>query len=222
MDNVAEDSTRRAIVASLNPEADRGPSDFDIRHQLTGYLTYELPSPVSKGVGNKLLRNGALDSIFNARSGKPLNIVYLVPTSIGVAYLRPDVISGSWFYISDPLAAGARRLNRAAFIIPSNLQQGNLDRNQLRGFPLYQVDLALRRKFSFSEQVALQIQADAFNVFNHPNFEDPSGNDLVAGNSLSFGQSTSLSGRGLSGGGFPSFYSFGGSRAMRFSVKLLF
>jgi len=36
------------------------------------------------------------------------------------------------------------------------------------------------------------------------------------------GQSTSMSGRSLAGGGFPSFYSFGGPRTMRFSVKLIF
>jgi len=95
-----------------------------------------------------------------------------------------------------------------------------------RGFPLYQVDMALRRKFNLSEAVGLQIQADAFNVFNHPNFEDPVGNDLVLATpirqNLAFGQSTSMSGRSLSGGGFPSFYSFGGPRTMRLSVKLIF
>src|ERR1051325_98782 len=171
--------------------------------------------PVSQGIGNKLLRNWAVDSIFNARSARPLNVVYMVPTSFGVAYFRPDVVSGASLYNFDPLAAGGRRLNSAAFLVPTGLRQGKFSRNSLRGFPFYQVDLALRRKFSFSENVALQIQADAFNVFNHANFEDPSGNDLVTGSSLAFGQSTSLSGRGLTGGGFPSFYSFGGSRAMR-------
>ena len=88
------------------------------------------------------------------------------------------------------------------------------------------MDVALRRKFNFSEYVGLQFQADAFNVFNHPNFEDPLGNDLVLGSelrqNLAFGQSTSMSGRSLSGGGFPSFYSFGGPRTMRVSVKLIF
>jgi hypothetical protein len=152
-----------------------------------------------------------------------LNVVYLVPTPFGVAYLRPDVVSGSSFFVSDALVAGGRRLNPAAFIVPEDLQQGELSRNSLRGFPLYQVDLALRRKFNFSEAVALQVQADAFNVFNHANFEDPLGNDLVVGrNSLAFGQSTAMSGRSLSGGGFPSFYGFGGPRTMRFSLKLLF
>ena len=220
-DNVTEDSARRAIIASLNPEADRGPSDFDIRHQLTGFLNYDLPSPVSKGLGNKLLRNWAVDSIFNVRSAKPLNVVYMVPTSFGMAYLRPDVVDGASLYVPDSAVAGGRRINEAAFLVPSGLQQGNLSRNSLRGFALYQVDLSLRRKFSFSEQLALRVQADAFNVFNIANFEDPLGNDLVAGSqTLAFGQSTAMRGRSLSSGGFPSFYSFGGARTMRFSLKL--
>jgi Ca-activated chloride channel homolog len=217
LDNVTEDSARRVVMADF----DRGPSDFDIRHQLTGYFSYELPALLSQGIGNKILHNWAVDSVFNARSARPLNVMYMFPTSFGVAYLRPDIVSEA--YISDPAAAGGRRLNAAAFLVPAGLQQGNLSRNSLRGFPFYQLDFALRRKFSFSEQVSLQVQADAFNVLNHANFEDPRGNDLVVGNqSLAFGQSTSMSGRSLSSGGFPSFYSFGGARAMRFSVKLLF
>jgi len=146
----------------------------------------------------------------------------MFPTSYGVAYLRPDVAAGTSFYILDSNAPGGRRLNPAAFLIPSNLEQGNLARNSLRGFPFYQIDFGLSRKFNFSETVGLQFQADAFNVFNHTNFEDPRENDLVTGGSLAFGQSTSLSGRSLAGGGFGSFYSFGGARTMRFSVKLLF
>lgn len=183
-DNVPDDSARRAIMTGF----DLRPSDFDVRHQLTGFTSYELPAPLSTGIGNKVFRNWAIDSIFNARSARPLKFVSMVPTSLGAAYLQGDVIG--------------------------------------RGFAFYQVDMALRRKFNFSEFVGLQFQADAFNVFNHPNFEDPIGNDLVVGSpnrrNLAFRQSTSMSGRGLAGGGFPSFYSFGGPRTVRFSVKLLF
>jgi Ca-activated chloride channel family protein len=178
-DNLTDDSARRVVIAGL----DLRPSDFDVRHQLTGVASYELPAPFSTGVGNKLFRNWALDSIFNARSARPLKFVSMFPTSLGVGYVLEDVSQ--------------------------------------RGFPLYQVDLAMRRKFNLSEAVGLQFQADAFNVFNHPNFEDPVGNDLVVG-TPGFGQSTSMSGRSLAGGGFPSFYSFGGPRTMRFSVKLVF
>ena len=179
MDNVTDDTARRVMIAGFNLV----PSDFDVRHQLAGLATYELPAPLRTGIGNKLFRNWAVDSIFNARSAKPLKFVSMFPTSFGVAYRQEDVSQ--------------------------------------RGFPLYQVDTALRRKFSFTEAVALQFQADAFNVFNHPNFEDPIGNDLVVGTPF-FGQPASMSGRSLVSGGFPSFYSFGGPRSMRFSVKLVF
>ena len=221
-DNVSDDSVGRVIMASANPQLDRGPSDLDIRHQFAGHITYELPAPVAHGVGNKLFRNWIVNSIFNAHSAKPLNVFYMVPTSAGVAYLKPDLAGGVPLYVVDPNAAGGRRLNAAAFLIPSDLRQGNLARNSLRGFPFCQLNLALHRKFSFGEDVALLVQADAFNLFNHTNFEDPSGTDLVVGNNLAFGQSTSLSGRNVTTGGFGSFYSFGGARAMRFSVKLEF
>ncbi len=184
MDNLTNDSARRVMMAGFDLRS----SDFDVRHQLTGFANYELPSPFSKGVGNKVFRNWAIDSIFNARSARPLKFVTMFPTSFGVGYVLEDVSQ--------------------------------------RGFPLYQVDMALRRRFNFSEAVGLQIQADAFNLFNHPNFEDPVGNDLVLATpirqNLAFGQSTSMTGRSLSGGGFPSFYSFGGPRTMRLSVKLIF
>src|SRR6185436_8249471 len=148
LDNVSYDSPRRVIVTSVDPAFDRGPSDFDIRHQLTGSVSYELPAAVSRGIGNKLSRNWALDSIFTARSARPLNVVYLIPTSFGVAYLRPDVVGGNSLFVFDPLVAGGRRLNPLAFVVPEDLQQGNFARNSLRGFPLYQIDLALRRKFN--------------------------------------------------------------------------
>jgi Ca-activated chloride channel homolog len=226
LDNLSEDSARRVLMTSIDPQFDRGPSDFDLRHQLTGFISYAMPAPIAQGVGNKLFRNWTVDSIFIGRTAKPLNVFYVFPTSFGVAYFRPDVVNGASLYLYDPAVAGGRRLNSAAFLVPANLQQGNLARNSLRGFPLYQIDLALRRKFSFSEDVALQIQGDAFNVFNHPNFEDPLGNDLVIGSAsrsnLAFGESTSLSGRSSSGGGFGSLNGFGGARTLRLSVKLLF
>lgn len=231
LDNVSEDSARAVLMTSANPAFDRGPSDFDVRHQLTGMASYEIPSLFSTGLGNKLSRNWAVDSIFNVRSAKPVNVVYMFPTSFGVAYFRPDLVAGQPLYIFDSTVAGGRTINPAAFSAPPGLEQGNLGRNRLRGFPVYQLDLALRRRFNFSETVSLQLQADAFNLFNHPNFEDPIGRDRVLGSvfgntftaNSTFGQSFSLLGQGLSGtGSFGSFYNTGGARALRFSLKLMF
>src|SRR5262249_42085305 len=71
MDNVTDDSARRVVITGFNLV----PSDFDVRHQLTGFATFELPAPLRTGIGNKLSRNWAIDSIFNARSAKPLKFV---------------------------------------------------------------------------------------------------------------------------------------------------
>src|SRR5262249_55016767 len=147
------DTARRVLLASLDPEADRGSSDFDVRHTLNGFISYELPTPFSTKFGNRLSRNWVIESLFMARSAKPVNVLYGFPTSYGFAYVRPDVVNGE-------------------FVLPASFAQGNSGRNSLRGFPFYQFDLALRRKFNLSETMDLQFQADAFNLFNHPNFAD--------------------------------------------------
>jgi Ca-activated chloride channel homolog len=233
LDNVSEDSARNFLMTSANPAFDRGPSDFDVLHQVSGFVNYDLPALFSKGVGNKLFRNWSVDSSANLRSARPVNVVYLFPTSFGVAYFRPDAVAGQSLYIFDPAVEGGRRINPAAFTVPSGLEQGSLSRNSLRGFPFYQIDLALRRQFNFSEYVGLQFRADVLNIFNHPNFADPVGRDRVLGGVFSggaftpnstFGRSSSLLGQSLSGlgEGFGSFYDTGGPRTLRFSLKFVF
>jgi hypothetical protein len=51
------------------------------------------------------------------------------------------------------------------------LQAGS--RNNLRGPHYSNVDLGLAKHFPFTERVGLEFRADAFNVFNHPNFTLP-------------------------------------------------
>ena len=213
-DDVTDDSARRVLFASANAEADRGPSDFDVRHTVNGFLAYEIPAPFALGIGNKLLRNWTVESLVNLRSAKPVNVLYGFPTTYGFAYVRPN-LTGEPLYLFDGALPGGWRLNPSAFEIPSALSQGDFGRNSLRGFPFYQVDLALRRRFNFSEYRSLQFQADVFNLLNHPNFEDPLGRDLHLNST--FGQSTALAGRG-----FESFNSAGGPRTLRFSLKLAF
>jgi len=164
-----------------------------------------------------------------------VNVVYSFPTVYGLAYLRPDLLSGVPLYLEDTSAAGGRRINPAAFVVPGDARQGTLGRNALRGFPLYQTDLALRRQFNFTERVSLQLRAEIFNLLNHPNFVDPSGADASLGSrsgtdgllrpNLTFGRSLSARGGSLWGGqaaGFGPFYFEGGPRMIQFSLGLTF
>jgi hypothetical protein len=129
-------------------------------------------------------------------------------------------------YIDDPNVAGGWRLNRAAFDAATPQAQnrlGNLGRNSLRGFGLGQLDFALRRQIRLGEQIGLQIRAELFNAFNHPNFGAPV-TDLS--NNL-FGQATSMLGRSLTAGTggagtLSPLYQIGGPRSVQLAMKLQF
>ncbi|HEX8719262.1 MAG TPA: VIT domain-containing protein, partial [Pyrinomonadaceae bacterium] len=175
LDDFSEDEPGRALLRSETAGAERAPSDFDVRHTLSGFVSYELPSPFGGGAWRALTRDWALDAVFVARSARPLNVVYGFPTAYGFAFLRPDILPGVPPYLADADAPGGRRLNPEAFALPGAARQGTLGRNALRGFPSYQLDVALRRRFDFSERVRLQMGAEAFDLLNHPNFDDPAG-----------------------------------------------
>ena len=97
-----------------------------------------------------------------------------------------------------------------------------LGRNALRGFPIHQVDLTLRRRFQVTERLGVRFGADVFNIFNHPNFADP--NNLLT--SATFGLSPSMLGRALGGGGslggLNPLYQIGGPRSIQLFLKVEF
>ena len=222
LDTVSEESQNnlQSPTGRFDPNLDRGPSTFDVRHAFNGAVSYEIPSFFNEGIGRKLFGGFGLDTIVRARSATPVNIVSGVNRfGLGVTtILRPDLVAGQPLYIDDPTASGGRRFNRAAFVVPpsSENRQGNLGRNVLRGFPVYQVDMSLRRTFGITEQVNLLLRVDAFNIFNRSNFANPIG---VLSN-VNFGRSTQLLGANL--GGLSSLYQIGGPRSFQLSAKLRF
>jgi hypothetical protein len=130
--------------------------------------------------------------------------------------IRPNVNLGVPLYVSDPSVPGGSRINKAAFSIAPGGQQGTLGRNVLRGLPSWQIDFALRRQFKLTEKLNLQFRAEAFNLFNHPNFGTVQ-TFLPASN---FGQATNMLNRQL--GGINQLYQIGGPRSFQFALKLQF
>jgi carboxypeptidase family protein/TonB-dependent receptor-like protein len=208
----------QAPLNSIDPRSDRGPSDFDVRHLFNGAVSWEIPSFLEGKVGRAILGGFALDSIFTARSSMPVNILTGAdPFGLGFTTVsRPDVITGVPLYINETAVAGGRRINPEAFIEPMEGRQGTLGRNSLRGFPLWQLDLALRKQFQVTEGVRLQVRIDTFNTLNHVNFANPSG--VIA--DPNFGVSTQMLGRSL--GGLNPLYQIGGPRSLQLAAKLLF
>jgi len=161
------------------PSLDRGPGDWDVRHNFTASAVYSLPglaesSPLVRGI----LGGWQASSIFQTRSGLPENI-QLVSGFFGIP-MRPDYVSGqsvwlpnhSWPYTS---------YNINAFALESNYDgtpggvTGNFGRNALRGPAFFQWDLSAMKNFPITERLKLQFRTDIFNVLNHPNFANPDG-----------------------------------------------
>lgn len=227
LDNVSVDSSFEVPTIRIDPQQERGSSDFDVRHALNGAVTYDVPVPFDHGIGNLLLRNFSIDTIFTARSATPVNVITGGLAAGGLFVSRPDPIEGVPMYIEDSTVAGGRRINSAAFRIPVG-RQGTLGRNALRGFSVWQMDFALRRRFKLTEQVNLQLRTEFFNIFNHPNFGDPgsAGSGTNALTSPLFGRSTVTLGRSLGsgggGGGFNPLFQIGGPRSIQLALRLNF
>jgi hypothetical protein len=98
---------------------------------------------------------------------------------------------------------------------PSSSDIGGVaPRNQLRGFDAVEMDLAVRREFPIREKLRLQFRAEAFNLFNHPNFGQVGTRGFgfgLVGNTLA----TAL-------GAEASQYQMGGPRSMQLALKLVF
>ena len=219
--NSSADNFELNAFTSNNVNGERGNSAFDIRHSVSVGVTYSLPTPLGARM-KPLFQSWWIDCMFRARSGAPVNITSSrVIAPFGQFQLRPDVVPGVPFYVSDPTAPGGVRFNRAAFVIPTALRQGMLPRNTLRGFPVSQLDVAIRRQINLTEKVNLQLRVEAFNVFNHPNFADPVGSL----DDSQFGLSGTMLNNALGGtseGSFSPLYQIGGPRSLQLALKFQF
>lgn len=219
----ASNNVVRFVAAELaSPDQNRGSSDFDVRHLLSGALSWDLPAP--RGRWRWLLGRWGFDSLFRLQSAFPVDLFASTATPLGAFDLRPNLVAGQPLYLEGAGWAGGRRFNPAAFSRQpaGSLRHGTLGRNVLRGFPARQTDLTLRRSFGLSERAALQFRADVFNLTNTPSLASPSGN-LV---NPFFGQSVQMFNRGLGSGGAAGgqnpLYSLGGPRSVQVNLKLVF
>jgi hypothetical protein len=114
-----------------------------------------------------LTRGWQLAAIVQSQSGNPVNLVTSNSTLNGTPNsVRPDLIGpiriiGSvdqWF---DPTAFTA--VNRF----------GTLGRNVVIGPSFHNTDVSIVKRVTMSQRYRLQLRADVFNLFNHPNFGPP-------------------------------------------------
>jgi hypothetical protein len=212
----------------------RGSCDFDVRHSVAAALSDDLPSPPGSRLLAALLGHWGMDGRFTARTGFPITLTgnTLIDPTTGLSYdsglnVVPGqplnlfgaecaaVLQGLGGLSGGQSCPGGRAINPDAFALPSD-SLGNAPRNLVRGFDAWQMDFAMRREFPVHERLKLQFRAEAFNVFNHPNFGYINSN---FGEST-FGQATGSLASSL--GVLSPIYQMGGPRSMQFALKLTF
>lgn len=191
-----------------NPNNDKGASSFDQRFNNTTSVVWQMPFGKGRRFASNMpavleyaLGGWEASGVITLTSGQPLNIRYGdidgrasdgQADFLGNVALRPNLI--------DP-AQGARApsgvrtfnnyFNTPNLAIPPATQTfGNLGRNVVYGYPLYQVDFALQKNFALpfiNEVSRLQFRGEFFNFFNRTNFGAPT----VDLRSANFGRVTS-------------------------------
>jgi hypothetical protein len=178
-------------------QRDRGPCDYDVRHNFTASYVYELPFKRRGRFGVLVNRWQVSGSVF-WRSGLPFSVLSAPHSANGNGIVNgsgpqfASVVPGVPLYEQNPILGVTQPgtiqwLNPDAFVStvdPStgacvggdstkNCQFGNLGRNALRGPDFTWSDLYLTKWFTLSERVKLRIDGQFFNVFNLPNFGLP-------------------------------------------------
>ncbi len=200
-------------TSSLQPQnphllsAERSVSDEHFPHRFVASPIYQLPFGRGKrflndsnAAVNALLGGWSVASIVTLSSGGRANLsVRGNPANTGTSN-RPNVVR-DW-----RLDAGSRSLDRwfdtAAFERNAPYTYGNAARNLIEAPGLVNVDLAVYKAFSVSEDVSVQVRAEAFNLSNTPSFGRP---NTQVGN-RNFGQ--------IGGAGRP--------RNLQFGMKVIF
>lgn len=161
-----------------NPDADWGPSPYDVRHNITVAGLVDLPW----GRGRRYLSGvpGWIDALVGGWSASP---IWKAHTGFAVTVQAPDQSrTGARTGRPDRIGSGegARDVgpdglwfDTSAFVLPKAGTFGNAGVGIIRGPGLNVVDLSLAKQVDIGATGVLQVRVEAFNLFNHPVFLAP-------------------------------------------------
>jgi hypothetical protein len=168
-----------------NLRGSRGLADFDRTHRLVVSFNVEVPNPFgagARGVAAAQLSRWELSGVATMQSGTPFSITNSASNldrdgqagSPGTGG-RADRVNG----VSQTTEGDVRSrldayLNRAAFSPAPRSRYGTLGRNTVRGPGAHLWDMRLSKVSTLHENLRLRFLAEAFNIWNHAAFGNPS------------------------------------------------
>jgi hypothetical protein len=204
IDNSSGFRNRNSQIPFFDRNLFRGPSDFDLRQQLTFSGGWDLPFDHAWVHGPKRLTKGwSLFPIMSWHTGFPLDVSANLstfsfrpgPSGAGDSNLVFATLTGPITYFNPHTPTPGPNGNQyfaPDFVKPNKtLITGSYGsgRGILRGPGRTNLDMALAKTTAITERIGLQFRFEAFNVFNHAEFLEPDTNISNAG--TTFGNVTS-------------------------------
>lgn len=186
--------------SALRRRENRGNCDLDRRHNFnlsTVYRTPEFANPTVRALAG----GWQISGLIKALSGRFFDVICNCDNarSGATSDQRAQQLLPNVYTASRSLDA---YLNPAAFGTPAAGTYGNVGRNSIQGPGRFSLDVGLTRTFAIRENQSLQFRAEAFNLPNHVNLNNP--NATIT--SSDFGRVTSA----------------GEPRIMQFALKYVF
>jgi hypothetical protein len=189
------------LASSFFPDVEYGPSFFDQLHTFNANWVYDLPF----GNGgrfdahnwlNRAIGGWYLSGIYQAESGAPVQVSQNISgqTFGGTvifgygtgAIPTARVSTGNNNGVSGSNNIGTGGSGKNLFSNPENAfnsfrpalltEDGRAGRGVLRGLSRWQLDVSLGKQTKITERVNFALSFDFLNIFNHPNFFDPTPN----------------------------------------------
>ncbi len=169
---------------SFDVRAEKGRSNFDLRHRLS--LSYSYQLPVGRGHAflgshgwlSSFLADWQTFGILTFQTGRPFTVALLSEidnSNTGRSILgfgandRPHRLADGRVDRPTP----ERWFEVGAFSFPSFGSFGNSGRNILDGPGFQSINLSLVKNAQLDENVTLQLRLESFNLFNRSNFDLP-------------------------------------------------
>src|SRR5271157_356239 len=218
-----------------------GSSEYDVRNSLNGDFVFHPAYHFGSNFLNQAFGGWELSSKFFWRSGLPFSVVdgnlsndvfngtgtANVGTVTVLAYpIQPGNAPGQMGCGKGAASISGTAtpcLNAAAFENTSSgtspLGYSPQRRNQYVGPHFFDMDMSLFKTFKLGERVQFGVGAQAFNVFNHPNFQNP--NNVLTAGDPTFGQISAM--QPLPTSPYGTFLGFDSSvRVVQISGKIIF
>jgi carboxypeptidase family protein len=195
-----------------DPASNRGPCDFDRRHNFNISGTYSIPESASLGA---ISRGWEIGTVFTALSGRPFtaNLGSFDRSGLNTGSLRANCTGDIQYDFTNP----DQFITNAAtvFSTPANGTLGTCGRNSVRQPGLAQWDLNIIKQFTLSGNTRIQARWEIFNLLNRVNLGLPVNTSVRSSSFGTIGSTPDVD------AGNP-VIAQGGPRAMQWAVKILF